>query len=53
MFTLEGIAFLQIADARDRLVKVAGQIQLHDTWSAAEELSAIIRQLEAARRHLA
>lgn len=52
-WTLAGIAFCQVSDARERLLTVAGRIMAGDTVGAGDELAAITRQLEAAGRHLA
>lgn len=52
-WTLSAIAAAQIADARARLLDVIGCINRDDDATAGDELAAIIRQLEAAQRHLA
>lgn len=51
--TLAGIAAAQIVIARDTLADALDQTDHGDTARAAETLTGIIRQLEAARRHLA
>lgn len=52
-WTLEGLAYSQVAIARDDLLKIAAQIRAGATAEAVEAINVTIRQLEAARRHLA
>lgn len=52
-WTLNGIAYCQVAIARDDLATVATAIRDGGRDLALDTLSAVIRQLEAARRHLA
>lgn len=52
-WTLHGVAYCQIAIARDDLVNACGLIRAGDSVGAVDMLSTTIRQLEAARRHLA
>lgn len=51
--TLATIASQQIDIARDELHLAQNAIAIGDTHEACEVLSTVIRQLEAARRHLA
>ena len=51
--TLAGIAAAQLVIARDDIADVLDQIDHGATHDAVENISTIIRQLEAARRHLA
>lgn len=51
--TLAGIAAQQLVIARDQIADALDQVDRGDTHAAAETVSTIIRQLEAARRHLA
>lgn len=52
-WTLDGLAYCQVAIARDDLMGVAAKIRTGHRSNAVEALSAVIHQLEAARRHLA
>ncbi|GAA1698840.1 hypothetical protein GCM10009808_15440 [Microbacterium sediminicola] len=52
-WTLTGIAYTQIAMAHHDLSVVNALIRIGELQSALHSLSAIIRQLEAARRHIA
>ncbi|MFT4281572.1 hypothetical protein [Microbacterium sp.] len=52
-WTLDGLAYCQVAIARDDLMDVAAKIRTGHRSNAVEALSAVIHQLEAARRHLA
>lgn len=50
--TLQGIAVIQIATAREDLVQVMRSILAEDTNRASAELELIIRKLQAAQEHL-
>lgn len=52
-WTLDGLAYCQVAIARDDLAHVAAKIRTGHRSEAIDALSAVIHQLEAARRHLA
>lgn len=51
-WTLNGIAFAQIGFARDDLITVQRAIARGHSAAAVEQINTVIRQLEAARRHL-
>lgn len=52
-WTLQGLAYSQIAMTRDDLLDVATKIRAGARAEAVEKLNAAIRMLEAARNHLA
>lgn len=52
-WTLNGLAYCQVAIARDDLIDTCALIRTGNTSAAVDMISATIRQLEAARRHLA
>jgi hypothetical protein len=51
-WTLNGLAYCQVIIARDDLERVALNIRGNNRKDAIERISAVIRELEAARRHL-
>lgn len=52
-WTTSGIAYCQVAIARNDLVDVCAMIRRGDTYAATEQITETIRQLEAARRMIA
>lgn len=52
-WTLQGLAYSQVSIARDDLLKIAEIIRVGASAEAVDRINAVIRQLEAARRHLA
>lgn len=52
-WTLDGVAYCQVAIARDDLIDVCSLIRRGNRNEAIDMITATIRQLEAARRHLA